>query len=357
MLNETKAALIFENYRNAAAFSLDKSLKGINNEKIEVNYKKLTFLPDDDTINGIKSGDLRLKKVIKSAIKSLRKPNVRDENSLMLGLGMTELVNIITSNRKQQKGPAVLVFVYKDDTDPTRINILEKYLKALFREYGLNIITSPKKTKKLFKKKKEAKDRVIKFIRSNKGTTLTKKGVELKNLNSTYFDLELRSMALANISSIRDIDRKEALSCTKALIKSYSAENLRNVTSKDTCKRLAKKDKKSVDAYNELRDILANMGGVEINLPKVKYGQKKKKGKAIGRKMNDKKFLKFFRKKKNRGLLLLVYAHTAAINLGFEIGVKEYNAHMKSVCRLVWDDELTKKFITAASSYNKMKAK
>jgi len=352
ILNETQATKIFAKYRNVAAFTLSKGLKGISNNDIEVSYEKLSFLPDEDTINAIKAGDMKLKKVIKDAVKALKRPNMNDDESVAVGLGMTQLVNIITSNRKHKRGPAILVFVY-DEEDPARNKIMIKYLTALFEVFGLEPIRKDKVVKKLFKKRKKAKDNVIRFIKNNKGMTLSKKGVELKKLNTYFYEIELRESALSNLTGVRDMGKETMGNCVKTLVKVYTAENLQEIPDKKTCKRLAKKDKKAVAAYKDLRNILRSMDASMKKMPKVEFGQKKKKGKAVGRKMDSKKFIKFFTKKKNRSYLLLVYAHTVAVLLGLDVGTKEYNGHMKGACKIFDNEDFGKEFVAAATTYAK----
>lgn len=347
ILKEADATRIFEKYRNAAAFTLSKGLKGISNNDIEVSYEKLSFLPDEDTVNAIKAGDKKLKKVIKAAVKALHRPSMDDA---AVGLGMTQLVNIITSNRKHKRGPAVLVFVY-DDEDPARNKIMIKYLKALFAEFGLTAINKSKVVKKIFKKRKKAKDNVIRFAKNNKGMTLSRKGVSLKKLNTIFYEMELRQTALSGLSDVRDLSKDTVNNCVKTLVKVYSAENLQ-FADKKTAKRLAKKDKTAVRAYKDLRKILKQLDA-KCKMPSVDYGQKKKKGKAVGRKMDSKKFIKFFTKKKNRSYLLLIYAHTLAILLGLDIGSKEYNSYMKKVCNIFDNEDFGKEFVAAATAYAK----
>lgn len=352
ILKEADAVRIFEKYRNAAAFTLSKGLKGVSNNDIEVSYEKLSFLPDEDTINAIKAGDKKLKKVIKTAVKALHRPSLSTDDAAV-GLGMTQLVNIITSNRKHKRGPAVLVFVY-DEEDPARNKIMIKYLTALFAEFGLSTITKGKVVKKIFKKRRKAKDNVIRYVKDNKGMALNRKGVNLKKLNTIFYEMELRQTALSSLTDVRDLGKDTMNNCVKTLIKVYTAENLQ-YANKKTAKRLAKKDKTAVKAYKDLREILRQLDA-KCKLPKVAYGQKKKKGKAVGRKMDSKKFAKFFTKKKNRSYLLLVYAHTLAVLLGLDIGGKDYNSYMKKVCSIFDNEDFGKEFVSAATAYAKVGA-
>jgi len=346
ILNEQKATKIFENYRNVAAFTLSKGLKGATIGDLEVSYEKLNFLPDEDTINAIKSGDMKLKKVIKKALKALYSPSM---DNAAIGLGMTQLVTILSNNRKAKRGPAVLVFV-TDEEDTARNKIMTKYITALLNAFGLNPITKGKVVNKLFKKRKKAKEKVIEFSKKkDSGCNLSRKGVELKRINYVFYELEMRQSAMTNMD-LRDMDSSAAEACTKSLLKVYTAENLKEVDKK-IAKRLAKKDKTAVKAYQSLNEILVSMNA-DLKMPKVKFGQKKKKGKAVGPKVNTKKFKKFFTKKRNRGMLLLIYAHTLAVMLGLEIGSKDYNSYMKGVCNS-FKEGFGKEFTAAATAYAK----
>lgn len=344
ILNEAKATKIFENYRNVAAFSLSKSLKGATFGGVEVSYEKVNFLPDEDTVNAIKSGDMKLKKVIKKALKALYSPSM---DNATIGLGMTQLVTILTSGRKAKRGPAIIVFV-TDEEDVVRNKIMTKYITALLGAFGLEPITEGKVVSKLFKKHKKAKEKVIKFSKKkDSGCNLSRKGVELKRINQVFYEMELRQSSMANME-LRDLDSDAAAACIKTLLSVYTAENLKHVDKK-LAKRLAKKDKVAVKAYQSLNEILCSMNK-EFEMPKVKFGQKKKKGQAVGPKIKTKKFKKFFEKKRNRGMLLLIYAHTLAILLGLEIGSKDYNSYMKSVCN-AFKEGFGKEFTAAATAY------
>lgn len=348
ILKEEIATKIFENYRNVAAFTLSKGMKGITVDGMEVSYEKLNFLPDEDTINAIKSGDMKLKKVIKKAVKALHSPSM--ENAT-IGLGMIQLITILTNNRKSKHGPAIIVFVVNDN-DVARNKIMIKYIEALLGEFGLKPITKAKTVCKLFKKRKKAKSKVMEYTRSDKsGCNMSKKGAELKQLNQVFYELELRQSSLINLDP-RDLDGNAAEACVKSLLKVYTAENLKAVDKK-IAKRLAKKDKMAVKAYNILADILKNMN-YDIDMPKIKYGQKKKHGEAVGSKMKEKKFKKYFTKKRNRGILLMVYAHTLTMLLGIDVGSKEYNSYMKSVCNnALMPDGFAKDFSAAVGTYVK----
>lgn len=349
ILNEEKAKKIFENYKNVAAFSLGAS-KGISIDGIDVSYEHLTFLPDNDTVNGIINGDLKLKKVIKKAVKALKKPKLDDVENISIGLGMAQLITIITDNRKSKRGPAVLVFV-TDEENAERNKIMVKYLTALLEEFGIKPITSAKVVNKLFKKKgKKAVNKVLKFISEEKGCRLSGKGTELKRSLYIMYEMELRQSAMSGLD-LSELDGNAAEMATKTMLKIYTGENLKSVSSKDMAKTLAKKDKAAVKSYNALRDILLSIDPA-FKLPKVKYGYNKKKKVATKPKMDRKKFKKFFEKKKNRSFIMLVFGHTVATNLGLEIGSKEYNTHMKGICNQgAFRD--AKEFATAATAYAK----
>ena len=147
---EEKATPIFEKYPSCAAFTLSKTAKKVTVDGVEVSYDKLSFVPDEDTINAIKDGAKSLKKVIRAAVNALKAPQ---KDTAHIGIGMTQMMNIITANRKSKKGPAVIVFLV-DESDEVRTKILTKYLKALFEVFGLTPV-KPKDVKKLFKAQRE----------------------------------------------------------------------------------------------------------------------------------------------------------------------------------------------------------
>ena len=353
---EERATPFFKKYKNTVAFSLAKGAKGITDDdgKIIANYETLGFLPDEDTINGIKAGDIKLKKVIKDAKKAIASPSMDDAG---ISLGMAQVITMLTSNRK---APVVMVII-EDEDDPARNKILKKYIKAVFEMFGITPVKVKKikKAKLLKGRKKKVRDAVTRFNYKTKGCRLSKRGADLKKLILCFYELELRQSGMAGMQ-VSDLDREETKACVKNLLRTFTATNLQAIESKKICKRLAKKDKAAVEAYDELRDILGTMeGGYE--LPKVKYGQKKKKGKAVGPKMDVKKFEKFFlgkdkksvkKAKKNRPALIIVYGHILARLLDFEIGSKEYNAHMKSVCEPFGAD-FVKAYVAAANAYVK----
>ena len=375
--NEAAATKMFKKYKNTVAFSLAKNAKGLKDEDgtIIANYETLSFLPDEDTINGLKDGSIKLKKTIREVKKAIKNPSMDDAG---ISLGVAQLLTMLTANRK---APVVMVII-EDETDPARNKILVRFikevlgifLKNLFTKKGRTILTSfagsigivgiapvtmrKVKKAKIFKgKKKKIATKVTRFNESTKGCRMSKDGAELKKLLLCFYELELRQsgMAITGDTDVRRLfDRDETRACVKNLLRVFTATNLQSIASKKICKRLAKKDKRSVKAYKELREILGSIDGVK-KLPKVKYGQKKKKGKAIKAKMNTKKFVKFFEKKSNRPMLLLIYGHILVRLLDYAVGSKEYNAHMKAVCEPFGSD-FAKSFIAAANAFDKAQA-
>lgn len=375
ILKEKHAVDIFENYRNAAAFTLAKNgAKGATIGDVEITYEKLNFLPSEDTINAIRNGDKKLKKVIKNAVHALEHPSM---DNAEINLGMIQLITMLTSTRKAKRGPVVIVFI-RDEEDEKRNEILTKFLKGVLKEFGIRPVTDSKLVHKLFAKRKKAPDRVAKYSnKKDSGCRLSGHGAELKKLNQIFFEMELRQSAMAGLA-VSDLGKSTADVCVKALAKIYTCENLKLVDKK-TAKRLADKNKESVDAYQSLREILHSMDS-DMKLPKVEFGQKrkfenkkdkkkykkllkkgskkkaqkflKKNAKPVGPKLNVKKFKKFYLKRENRGILILIYAHTLAILLGLEPGQKDYNSHMKSVCT-VFEDGFGKAFTAAATAYAK----
>lgn len=365
---ESKANVIFANYKNAAAFNLGTPKKKQDPESLMIDYEAITCLPDDDTINAVISGDKKAKKVIKKACKKLISGPCEDNAGI--GIGMIQMITMLTGNYKSKKGAPILVFVYDDEEDADqkkRRKFLVEYLKTLFGMFGIEKFYGDDDVKKIFaskkaflekklgskKARKAAMEAVAKENRKDKNHISTK-GSSLQKQLKLCYDVELRNAAMFNIDNkYLKINAKNLI---KALVMQYTALNLKSVNTK-VAKKLAKKDKIEVKAYCQLREMLLEMSDGTVKLPKVEYGQKKKgKGKkkhAVGEKMNVKKFVKFFMNKSNRALLPVIYAHTAFATIGVEVGSKKYNTTMTDVMAQFFTPEVTKKFVNTAKSIEK----
>lgn len=355
-------------YKNIAVFTTTTAKKGCELAERVLTYKQLSdFLPSNDDIGAVIRGEKKLKALTKAAIKKLHNPKA--EGAANVGMTMAMLITAATSDRRNKNGPPVLAFVL-DDEDEARNKVIVKFLTALFKEFGITPVTKKKHFKGIFKvtkkelkkanKNRKKKDKLkkkglvkAKLIRfeSDKDNkcTLSNKGVELKKSLLRYYDIELRQMA-ANELEVTDINSTTVQSWAKSLVRIYTGENLRDISKKKVAKLLAKKDKRAVKYYKELREILLSMDK-NNKMPAVKFGQKRKKGKASGPKFKTKKFIKFFTKYRNRGYLLLVFGHTTLRMLDREIGSKDYNQQMKVICNNVGQDGFAKLFIAAASAY------
>lgn len=362
---ENQVANVFANYKNAGAFTTTPAKKGCTIAEKTISYENLTFLPSNDDINAIKEDKKKLKKLVKAAVKALHNPKA--DNATTIGLDMSMLITAATSDRRNKNGPPVIVFIL-DDEDEIRNKVIKKFLTALFAEFGIKPVGKKdvkgifKVTKKELKKankgrrKKDrlkakglVKSKVIHFESDRKNhCILSKDGVELKRALLSYYDTELRQMAASKLGA-SDLTGSTAQSWAKSLVRTFTGENIKNM-SKKWAKLLAKKDRRVTMYYKELRDILLTMDK-NMELPKVKFGQKKKKGKAVGAKFKTKKFIKFFTKYRNRGFLMLVYGHCMLRLIGAEIGSKEYNQQMKVVCNSVGQDGFAKLYVTAAAAY------
>lgn len=345
--------VIFAKYRTVAAFNLGKGTgSATNSNGKEIEYEKLNFLPDEDTINAIKAGDMTLKSVIKRAIKALYNPKAKNTT---IGLGVAQLITLITSDRKAKRGIPVIAFI-TDEEDPVRNKILVKFITAILGEFGIKVLSDKSKIKRIFEKRKKARRKVAAYCSKEKnGCTLSQEGVALKKRLYLFYEMELRQSAMANMDLV-DLGKSDAEACIKTMLSMYTGENLKNIKKK-LGKKLAKKDEIAADAYNSLRDIMRIINP-NLKLPKVEYGQKKKgKGKkkrAVGAKMNTKKFKKFFTKRSNRPLIIIIYGHSLALLVGIKIGSKEYNDHMKTVCS-VFKSDFAKQYASAVSAYVKGK--
>lgn len=366
MLNESKARKIFEIYENVAAFTLGSS-KGFSENGLEISYAKLSFLPDEDVINGIIAGDIKAKKVIKKAVKALYNPMDDDQG---ICVSMAQMINMIApekgSNTNRKGGPNIIVFVTDDEVDAEgrkRVKFLCRYLTALFMQFGIEPVTDGKVVKKLFKAKntkkktrKKVVKKVINFIDANKSVRLNKDGYVLKKMLFAFFALELHQSGLGRVD-LHDVSRKSQENLVKSLVRVYTNDNLQTVctlgvkkkTEKKLCKKLRSKNRAAVAAYVDMVEIMKSIDD-KIKLPKVKNGYKGKKPK-----MNVKKFTKFFNKRKNLPILAMIYAHTACVSLGVEIGSGEYGKYMSNVTQYVADG-YGKTYSSAAKAWAKAAA-
>lgn len=410
ILNESKAKRIFETYKNVAAFTLGKHSKFQENG-LEISYEKLNFLPDADTVNGVVSGDISGKKIVKEAVKALHSPKPENQS---ICLSMVQLIGIL-DNKSKKADPNILVFILDDpdDSDATKIRnkFLTKYLTGLFGEFGIRVLSGkdakkplkmfkvdlkvPKKLlkqaeldetrnkdrkkkkkaiKKIKKLQKAARQQVVsdvvhfiaKSAKSKKGgMRLSNAGYALKKRLQTFYSIELRQTGLSHIS-IDDLGRRDIEVLVKSLVNAYTNDNMKNVGSftkgdkeaNKVCKQLAKKNKAAVEAYESLSDVLGAMNP-DIDLPKAKHGYQKKHKKNPNKgkpKMKVKKFVEFYTKRRNRPILAMIYAHTTALALGCEIGSSNYNKFMKPMVESVTDATTAKSFIDAAKAYAKAAA-
>ena len=354
ILEESKARKIFENYKNVAAFTLGHS-KGISENNLEISYAQLPFLPDDDAINAVIAGDVKLKKLIKNAVKALHSPNAENQS---ICITMTQIINMISSDKRfasKKSGPNIIVFVLDDgDKDTARAKLLVRYITALFGEFGVTPVRENKVVKKLFRgKKKKIINRVADFIHDNKKVRVSGDGQALKNMLLIYFGIELKQSSLADLNSDKDQKRSIELtkdqkkSLIKTLIETYTNNNMRVANglskkqSKEICKTLKKKNRLAVEAYEQFAELAA------VDMPTVKSGYKGKNKP----KMKVKKFAEFMFKNRNVPLLLGIYAHTTAVMLGSQVGSSGYNKLMAAAFEKAGaNPEFSKAFIAAAKA-------
>lgn len=350
---EELAKLVARGSKNVAAFTLGKTKKLIDND-IQIDYTKLNFLPDDEDVNAILEGDISANKYIKKAQKELWNP-AGDHSEISLGMVM--LVNMLAVRHKKGE-PNILLFV-EDEKNPERNKFLVKYITAMFNTFGIEPLTKSKTIYKLFKKSKKAVKRVIDFINSDNRFNVNKSGTILMKLNRAYFGIELRQAGMRGLGA-SDLSKKTTKTLMRALENVYTNQNLKyideigfkdKVTNK-YCKKLRKKNKLSVEAYESFSDIVTGINA-DVKLPKVKFGSDKKNHKP---KMNIKKFEKYFMKKNNRAMLIMIYTHTVAVTQGLDVGANEYNKYMSDTCTMIAGDEFGKKYVSVAKDYAKAKA-
>lgn len=373
--NEKKARRIFGTYANVAAFTLGET-RGISENGLEISYEKLSFLPDDDVINAVLAGDIKPGKVIKKAVSALYAPEKDDQG---ICIPMAQMINIIApekrNNLNRKGGPNIIVFVLDDDLEgqaAKRAKFLVRYLTALFEAFGIEPVTdggtikdifdipdkkviAKMKAKKVKKNKREKLlpkfrkhmviRKLIKFIEKHDGTQLNKHGHILRNILYTFFKLELYQSGMNHIdmSKVGKANRENMAKCladvyTNDNLKSICALGIKDGLSKKYCKKLKKKNKRAVESYNIMAEIMQSIDP-KLELPKVKSGYKKnkKKSKEGKRKMKVKKFVEFYSKKKNLPITAMIFAHTTCRNFGVEVGSTEYNKHMSKVTQYVGD--------------------
>lgn len=368
---QAKSHMIFEKYNtNIAAFTTGKS-KGIKDADIEISFAKLHILPDEDDVNAVINGDLKDKKVIKAAVKSLMRPSMENKD---LCIAMAQIVNMVSMDRKMTKkevknikrhGPNVIVIVLEDANDDPIIKaknkFYKKYLEAVFGVFGIEPVSDEKVLKKLFKKGKSKKvvNRVANFIRANDKVRVNGKGAKHKKMLFGFYAVELQQAAMYNLATNDQFNpsRQDKETLVKTILDVYTNDNFRVLADmkdgkklKKTIKALKEKNKVAVDAYNEFVEVLNTAMGTDMGMPKVKNGYEKKKGKK-GPKMNVKKFVKFFTRKKctNFDILELLYAHTSLALCDVAVGAKEYNKVMSTVINYAgFDENFSKAYVAAA---------
>lgn len=387
-------------YKNLAAFALGKapSLTGVVDKdgKPVVNYNYVNFLPDKDTINAVINGDMSAKKVIKKAIKALRNPSTENQ---AIGMTVVHLVHMITDEYRTKNqikdGPSVLAFILDDpDSDEQKATnkFLTRYVTAVFQEFGFDPVTNKKTIKKLFdgNRKKRIK-KVAKYIKDHDECRMNKDGYTLKKILLTFYAIPLHQASLnngVNIESLKSVGRKNLV---KALYNAYTNCNMiaigklgmKSKIEEKYLDRLRKMNKKAFKMYNEVYDIMefisdqvaksvteelteAGLSGKKLKkkvkkvvrktapeLPKIKFGHKKKTSDPDNVKMNAKKFKEFFEDKDNVAYLAMIYAHTTLRIIGVEIGCSEYCKFMSNNLRNLMDGDVLKLFISTAKGIYK----
>lgn len=380
---EKHAERIFKNYKNVAAYKTSPNCKqGFEAAKGIIEYQSgAAILPTNDEINALRKENGKLdkkglKKLCKKAAKSVSKIKAKGSN---LSIAMTFLVTMASGSRdndtreRSKKNAPVLVFIL-DDEDTVRNKIITAYLKAMFGLFGIEPITDTGFIKDIFsvskKEKKQANKGQKKKDRIGKKAIIKKKvyrvhtdkkmhclpsakGTELKTKLIKYFDIELRQYAAVQ-TKISALSGNLANSWAKSLTRMFTAENLHDC-SKKFAKKLARRNKKVANYYKEVRGILVSMsnGDKKLKFPKVVYGQKKKKGKAVGAKMNAKKFIKYFIEGSNRDFLMLIYGHITLRLMGVEVGTPEYKTNMTSMFKQMGQSDFGKLYLKAAAEFVK----
>lgn len=390
VLEERYARMIFKKYRkNVVAFGLNGS-KGFVEDEMKVPYQRLACMPDLDEINGVVAGQIKGKKIIGEALKALHKPSMETAE---IGITMAQLVNIISPEhrgaKKEKKyrknGPNILVFVLEDNLSKKerkaggveakahskmierKNDFLTKYISELFAAFGVHIIADPKVVKKIFDtKKKKVPGRVAEFMQDNDEVRIDDDGMNLKRILFAYYAVEINQSSLSGLQGANiQLSSKSIENLAMALVKIYTNNNLaalRYLKKKDLkkmAKRFKKKNEEAVEAYESFSDLIeAVLPDQKLPVVKLGYSKKERKKEDGKPKMKVKKFMKFFTKRSkktnNWSMLIMLYAHTAAIATGNNIGDSAYNKQLSAtIGRLEMPDGFSKAFVSAAKAYGK----
>lgn len=329
--NEEKAAKIFEaDYKNTVVFGIGKTTKGYQFEDgSRINYERANFLPDEDTINGIISGDIKMKKALKSVKKAIRKSSSDTDHTV--GLAVAQLMSVVTSDKK----PIVVVFITDPEgTNDERTKVVVKFIKKVLKCFKVKPLTKGKAIKEIFKKPKKVAKRILQYIGDHKKVALNVDGCNVRKNLIAYYEIELRFAGLSGRTAA-DVDKKTAKTWAKTLYNISSCENLIGLDKDDmkVGKSIFKKNRKVVDAWKDFRAIVKAADVKTGKIPKIKFGQKKDDdGRSSGGKTSKKKIKALAKKESTRWLLPAFFAHVLmTITLGYKPGTKEYDKGIRSV--------------------------
>ena len=351
--NEDQVKKIVRSYYPDAIsiFSLaKKKIRGITANDVEFTYSSASgFMPSEDDIQAVKDGAIKLKKLIARDVKLIHNPiRVKDMEGQdrNLPLNLIQVVTMATSDSKKRH--TVVVFLL-DPEDNERNRIVRKYLRGIFGEYGLSIISDGDTIDKLFGGKKKGKvwKRVSRYVsRKKSGCLLSDDGMRLKKMSMVYHAIELQASRLVQPDvDDDDIGRRETEEAINTLLRAITGENLKSISSKKVAKRLAEKDKLFVKSYNSFRNIVGDSGAKAP--PKAKYGQKKGKN-GLHAAADTKKIAKYFSRRRNRVYLRLLYCHLLSIALGYREGSKQYTANIRAVMS-GYDSKFVSDFVGAVN--------
>lgn len=352
---------IVESYgdEHCAVFTFSKKGKSVDVGGGAIDMLKLPIMPDEDTINGIKSHGLSRKKVFAAAEDAIKHPE-KDDGDASLCMAMCQMLFMMGSDRHD--APNILIFV-RDPLDEERNEFLSEYVKRCFKVFGLgktkvSDVEDVLRTRKSSKKNKPeaVAARMHDLIEESEDCHLSEKGITRKKKLMLYYEIPLRQI---NLAAAKDgtISSGTIKGMVKCLMRTYTGRNLKHVTSDRFGKVLSERNKAAVKAYKSLRDILGDMKN-SIDLPKVKYGfSKDDYGDPDEPKMDEKKFSKFFMKDRNAPLVILIYAHTTLVMSGDEVGDDSYNKRMKAIVKMFdsgdGDNSFEKDFMASVASHAK----
>lgn len=394
IMNESAAANTIFRYEKCIAIAAMPGMKkGYEIENnLSITYNKNNIIPNEDVLNAVVNGDIKAKKVIKTAIKALR--NVKMENADFL-TAMGSLMHLLASpNATRKNRQTQLVFVFPDpkpEDDEAVIlkrKFIIRYLEAIFKYFDIEIVSKPKDIKKIFKIKLSKKDKkrikkgkrpkadlddlmtasFRKFMKKHKACAPSDVTVIMTEKLRIFFEVELLSHmyngALLEDNNLLE-SKRNRVGLIKALADTFNNQTMyraydyiddmgaKFIPGKETTyyyKHMRKHNQLITDTYNATVKVLREVAGSK--LPVMPFGEKPNKKKP--KKM--KKFLKVARKEiASIGFIYTVLQYV--LDTRNEFASEEFNHDIGKYLTKYYGKDLSAKFMDGLKEYNENKSR